>query len=100
MGGPDSLAQDEPVMDEKARRSYEQRIRDLHAEIEETEEMNDLGRMEKLKAEMDQLTDHLTKALGMGRRTRKFNAPAERAAPPSPGAFAAPSKKSTPFTLL
>ncbi len=79
MGSPDSLGEDEMVMDEKARQSYEQRIRDLHEEITEAEEMNDLGRTEKLKTELDQLTDHLSKALGMGQRTRKFNAPAERA---------------------
>ena len=69
----------ETVMDEKARRSYEQRIRDLHEEITEAEEINDLGRAEKLKVELDQLTEHLSKALGIGNRTRTFNAPVERA---------------------
>ncbi|MEJ2157604.1 MAG: hypothetical protein P8X96_19910 [Desulfobacteraceae bacterium] len=79
MGNPDSFSEDEPLLDDKAKQSYEQRIRDLHQEIREAEEMNDLVRGENLKAELDQLTDHLTKALGIGRRSRKLNAAAERA---------------------
>lgn len=79
MGSPVSSGGREMVMDEKARRSYERRIHDLQAEITEAEQMNDLGRTEKLKTELDQLTDHLSKALGIGRRTREFNAPVERA---------------------
>ncbi|MHC4751505.1 MAG: tetratricopeptide repeat protein [Planctomycetota bacterium] len=79
MGSSVSIGDQELVMDEKARRSYERRIRELNEEITEAEEMNDLGRTEKLSAELDQLTDHLSKALGIGKRTRKLNAPAERA---------------------
>jgi TolB-like protein len=79
MGSPVSSGDREMVMDEKARHSYEQRIRDLQADITETEQMNDFGRTEILKAELDQLTEHLSKALGIGRRTRELNAPVERA---------------------
>ena len=79
MGSPVRSGDREIVMDEKARHSYQQRIRDLQAEITQAEQMNDLGRTEKLNAELDQITDHLSKALGIGRRTREFNAPVERA---------------------
>jgi hypothetical protein len=41
--------------------------------------MNDLGRSEKLTVELEQLTDHITKAMGLGNRTRRLKAPAERA---------------------
>jgi TolB-like protein/tetratricopeptide (TPR) repeat protein len=78
-GTPDSLSDHDTAIDEKARQAYTQRIRDLHDEIVAAEKMNDLGRMERLSAEMDQLTEHLTKALGLGRRARPLNAPAERA---------------------
>jgi TolB-like protein len=79
MGTPDSLSDQDTTIDEKARNAYAQRIRDLHNEIAAAEEMNDLGRMETLSAELDQLTEHLTKALGIGKRVRPLNAPAERA---------------------
>ncbi len=79
MGTPDSLSENDTVMDEKARQSYAQRIRDLHDEIAEAEKMNDLGRMEKLSAELDRLTEHLSKALGLDKRARPLNAPSERA---------------------
>lgn len=79
MGAPDSLSDHDTAIDEKARQAYAQRIRDLHNEIATAEEMNDLGRMETLSSELDQLTEHLTKALGLGQRLRPLNAPAERA---------------------
>jgi TolB-like protein/class 3 adenylate cyclase len=79
MGIPDSHGQAEEVLDEKARRSYEDRIRDLQEEIREAQEMNDLGRTEKLNAELDQLVEHLSKSLGIGKRSRKFNSPSDRA---------------------
>jgi TolB-like protein len=79
MGTPDSMSDQETAIDEKARQAYTQRIRDLHSKIAAAEEMNDLGRREKLSAELDQLTEHLTKALGLGQRVRPLNAPAERA---------------------
>lgn len=79
MGTPDSLSNHDTAIDEKARQAYTRRIRELHDEIATTEEMNDLGRMEKLSTELDQLTEHLTKALGIGQRPRPLNAPAERA---------------------
>lgn len=79
MGNPDSLSNSDSVMDEKARQSYAQRIRDLDEEIAEAEDMNDLDRMEKQSAELDQLTEHLSKELGLGKRPRALNVPAERA---------------------
>jgi TolB-like protein/tetratricopeptide (TPR) repeat protein len=79
MGNPDSFMENDPVLDDKAKQSYEQRIRDLRDEIRNAEEMNDLIRAEKFKSELDQLTHHLAKALGIGRRPRKLNAAAERA---------------------
>jgi hypothetical protein len=51
----------------------------LREEIRDAEQMNDLGRSKQLAAELDQLTDHITKAMGLGNRIRRLNAPAERA---------------------
>jgi tetratricopeptide (TPR) repeat protein len=67
------------LLDEKARRAYEARIRELTQELDEAEMHNDLGRKERLNQELEQLSDHLAKALGLGGRSRKLNASAERA---------------------
>jgi TolB-like protein len=79
MGSPGSMSDSDLVIDAKARRAYEERIHDLRGAIGEAESMNDLDRVDHAKQELDQLIDHLAKALGMGGRTRQTNAPAERA---------------------
>ncbi len=79
MGAPVDAGGDDAVIDEKARRFYEDRIRELKAEIRESEDMNDLGRLEGLRTEYNQLVDHLSKTLGLGKRVRKINPGAERA---------------------
>jgi predicted ATPase len=68
-----------PVIDDVARRQYEQRVRDLQAEIDEAAGFNDTGRAERARAELDVLVDHLTAALGLGGRTRDGAGTAERA---------------------
>jgi TolB-like protein len=79
MGTPDAMSEEEPVMDDKALQAYKQHVQELREEIRDAEQMNDLGRSKQLAAELDQLTDHITKAMGLGNRIRRLNAPAERA---------------------
>ncbi len=67
------------VIDPEARRNYEQRIRDLQAEIDEAESNSDYARAYRSQAELDTLIDHLTAALGHGNRTRRAAGSAERA---------------------
>jgi hypothetical protein len=67
------------VIDAEARRSYEQRIRDLQTEIDEAEDNGDYARSYKHQAELDALIEHLTAALGQGQRTRLAAGSAERA---------------------
>jgi predicted ATPase len=67
------------VLDEAARRHYEQRIRELQEDIEEAERNNDHGRAYKHQVELDALIDHLTAALGSGGRTRSAGGTVERA---------------------
>ena len=68
----------ELLIDEKARQQYETRIRDLQEAIADAESMNDLGPSEALREELDQLTTHLAKALGLGGRARSVNTPVDR----------------------
>lgn len=79
MGTPDAMSEEDPVMDAKALQAYKLRVQELREEIREAEQMNDLGRSEKLTAELDQLTSHITNAMGLGNRIRRLKAPAERA---------------------
>ncbi len=67
------------IMDARARAEYAIRIRELQAELDEAEENHDPARAERVHEELDPLMDHLTKALGLGGRSRKLAAPAERA---------------------
>jgi len=67
------------AMDSRARAEYAARIRELQSELSEAEDSNDSGRAETIRAELDPLIDHLTKSMGLGGRSRKLAAPAERA---------------------
>ena len=67
------------VIDDTARREYEQRIRDLQAEIDEAEANNDHARADKAQEEFDAVVEHLASALGLGGRARRGGSTAERA---------------------
>jgi len=67
------------VLDSRARAEYRQRLSELHAELDEAERNNDLGRAERMRNELDSLTDGLRSALGLGGRSRRFTAETERA---------------------
>jgi hypothetical protein len=67
------------VLDQTARRQYEQRVRELQADIDAAEADNDYARAEKARIELDMLVDHLTAALGLGGRSRRGAGTAERA---------------------
>ncbi len=78
----DAGVEDRPtgdVIDALARRAYEQRIRELQAEVDEAEADADLFRAERAHAELDTLVDHLTSAVGLGGRTRRERDTTERA---------------------
>ncbi len=67
------------VIDAAARRQYEQRIRELQADIDDAEAHHDLVRAERAQAEFDTLVEHLAAAIGHGGRTRRAAGTAERA---------------------
>lgn len=67
------------VLDDAARRAYEQRVRDLQRDLDEAEDANDRGRAERARAELDAVVDELTAALGLGGRARTSGSSAERA---------------------
>ena len=67
------------VLDPEARRSYEARIRELSAEREAAERDHDEGRATAARTELEEVAAELTRALGLGGRSRKLGHPAERA---------------------
>lgn len=59
------------VLDDQAREEYGRRYRELQEELHEAKENNDLGTIEKLEGEMEQLTNELANATGLGGRSRQ-----------------------------
>jgi predicted ATPase/class 3 adenylate cyclase len=68
-----------PVLDERAKREYRQRVRELQEEIEEAESWNDPERVAHAQLELDALTRQLAAAVGLGGRDRPAASSAERA---------------------
>jgi hypothetical protein len=76
--GVDEAAGDE-VIDARARREYERRVRELQAEVDEADTLADIHRAERARVELDALVDHLAAALGLAGRTRRQTGTTERA---------------------
>jgi hypothetical protein len=68
-----------PVLDDTARAEVKARLRELDEELAEAEEANDLGRIERYRAEIERLADYLTAASGLGGRDRGAATQANRA---------------------
>jgi non-specific serine/threonine protein kinase len=67
------------ILDPRVRAAYTQQLRELQEELEEAREFHDLGRSERLAAEIDVLLHELTQAVGFGGQTRHASSPVERA---------------------
>jgi len=67
------------VLDETAVAQYKTHLMQLREEREQAVEWNDSGRVEKLEAEIEFLTNQLSSALGLGGRVRRSGGAAERA---------------------
>lgn len=78
-GRGDDADQGEAVLDAEARQKLKARIRELQETIAEAEAMNDLGRAGRARGEMEALVEALSKALGLGGRSRRLGNLTERA---------------------
>jgi hypothetical protein len=67
------------VLDPQARAEYRQRLKEIRTELEEAQEFNDVGRIEKLQDELEFVTQELVGAVGLRGRVRKAASPQERA---------------------
>lgn len=59
------------LLEDADRAKYGQLYREYSEELEEAKRDNDLGRIEKLKSDMDGLADELARATGLGGRSRE-----------------------------
>ncbi|MBV8137653.1 MAG: AAA family ATPase [Deltaproteobacteria bacterium] len=67
------------VLDDQAKREYRQRLSELREELEEAKGLGKAERAEELEAEIDALTRELARAVGLGGRSRRAAAAAQRA---------------------
>ena len=67
------------IIDTRARSEYRARLRDLQADLDEAERMNDLGRTERLRTEIEMVGQEFTGSTGLGGRARTASRSEERA---------------------
>ena len=67
------------VLDGRARREIETRVRELQREIDEADAAHDSGRAEGAREELERIVEFLSGALGLGKRSRALGSGAERA---------------------
>ena len=68
-----------PMLDERAKASYQARLADLDAEVAEAEEWGDDERATRARAEIQALSQEVAAALGQLGHDRRFASPSERA---------------------
>jgi hypothetical protein len=67
------------LLDREAKAAYRRRLEDLREDLEEAEGHHDVGKAERIRTEMEALTQELSRAVGLGGRDRRAGAAAERA---------------------
>jgi hypothetical protein len=68
-----------PMLDDAARTAYRRRLADVDDDIAEATRHNDLGRLAKAEDDRQYLVNELTRAVGIGGRTRRTGDSSERA---------------------
>ena len=69
----------EKLLDEKARKVYQQKIIELQNDMHTAEQNSDYSQVEKLQEEYDQLIDYLSKSLGLKGKSRETGGTVEKA---------------------
>jgi hypothetical protein len=77
--GDDDRGDAGEVLDASARAAYKARVDELREELAEAQARNDLGRIDRLTAELEMITDQVVSATGLGGRSRRAGSRVERA---------------------
>jgi hypothetical protein len=72
-------AGDDAVLDARARRELTARVQALQQDIEEADKLNDVGRRERAREELERIVETLSQALGLAGKARRLGSPVERA---------------------
>src|SRR5216684_1780803 len=67
------------MVDDQAKVAYRRRLSELRKELEQAKELGNLECAERAEAEIDALTGELSRALGLGGRSRRAASASERA---------------------
>jgi non-specific serine/threonine protein kinase len=73
------LSDSGPMLDSQAKAEYRRRLAELREELDEASQLNDLGRADRAKEEIDFITAEFSRAVGLGGRDRHSGSPSERA---------------------
>jgi cytochrome c-type biogenesis protein CcmH/NrfG len=84
---PARLSDTGPILDERAKTAYRERLRELEEELAEATSWADPVRAARARQEMQFLADQLAAAVGLGGRDRTTGSAAERAQVGEPRAF-------------
>ena len=68
-----------PMLDDRSRAEYKQRVADLRLELEDAETRADISRAEALREELDFISRELSRAFGLGGRQRATGSTLEKA---------------------
>lgn len=79
MGSTYEHAQAIPLIDQQSKQEYRQRIQVLQTEIQEAEEFQHHDRIQKLRAEYEQILEHLSSSLALGGQPREAGSSVEKA---------------------
>ena len=74
-----SLGDAGEMLDDQAKAAYRRRLSDLREELEEAKELGNVERAERAEREIDSLTRELSRAVGLGGRSRRAASASERA---------------------
>lgn len=74
-----SLGDAGEVLDAQAKAEYRRRLGELREELEEAQELNDLGRVDRCREEIEALSDQLAEGIGLGGRHERAASHVERA---------------------
>jgi hypothetical protein len=78
-GAPRDIGDAGEHLDDTAKANYRRRMVELQQELDEAETWSDLGRVERLQEELEQLQRELSRAVGLSGRSRRAGSAAERA---------------------
>jgi tetratricopeptide (TPR) repeat protein len=78
-GGDETGGDAGEILDGEARAAYKRRLAELDQELREAQSWNDGGRASRARTEMELLSSELSRAVGLGGRSRRAGSAAERA---------------------